>query len=142
MLKIVAAIAFFVVILLPVSNWLEKKRRKRVEEIFAGRQTLDERAFYEKYFQSSGVPAYVAMKIRGIMERALGEDLSRLSAEDDFRGNLKFFLDEDDWAGIDIVEEIEKEFGIRFNQSECERMLKVKDIVSLTWAKIRQKRDE
>jgi acyl carrier protein len=87
------------------------------------------------------VPAYVVTGIRRILERALAEDLSRLSDEDDFTGNLKFFFEEDDWAAIEVLEEIEKEFAVSFSREDGLRMRKVKDIVNLTWERIRQQHE-
>ncbi|HEX7999142.1 MAG TPA: acyl carrier protein [Pyrinomonadaceae bacterium] len=140
-LKVVAAIAIVVAAFKAFADWVERKHREKIESVFGGRQALDERAFYEKYFQASGVPAYVVTGIRRILERALAEDLSRLSDEDDFTGNLKFFFEEDDWAAIEVLEEIEKEFAVSFSREDGLRMRKVKDIVNLTWERIRQQHE-
>ena len=48
----------------PFSIWESRKRNKEVNEVFAGRQELDDRDFYEKYFQAQGIPYFIVQKIR------------------------------------------------------------------------------
>ena len=116
----------------------ERKRRRNIQSVFAGRESLDEQTFYERYFKSGGVPADVVFRIRRILERVLDADMSRLRPEDDFTGNLKFFFEHDEFSSIYIVEDIEKEFGIFISDEEASRMRTISDIVSGTWTKLRQ----
>ena len=86
-------IGIIVAISIPIAIIGEKRKRREISRVFRGRQELDERSFYEKYFEEKGIPFFVVQKVRGILEDVLDADLSRLSAEDDFSKNLNFFLD-------------------------------------------------
>lgn len=98
-------IAGLFIISIPLGILGDRLRNKEVEKAFGGRQELDERDFYERYFESKGVPFYVVQKIREILEDVLEADLSRLSAEDDFSKNLNFFWQEDSMADVEIFRE-------------------------------------
>lgn len=134
-----ALIALLVGATIPIYLWGERKLKRELQAAFAGRESLDERAFYERYFQSRGVPAEVVFRIRRILESDLNTSMSRLLPEDDFTGNLKFFFDHDELVSIRIVEDIEKEFGISISDDEAGRMHTVNDIVFGTWEKVRQR---
>lgn len=136
-----ALIAGLVIISVPLGILGDNLRNKELEEIFGNRQRLDERDFYERYFESQGIPFYVVKKIREILEEILDADLSRLSAEDDFSKNLNFFWQDDSLADVEIFEKIEEEFDIKFHQSDFENLktLTVSDIVNIVWQKIRER---
>lgn len=121
----------------------ERQRRKKIEKVFENRQELDERDFYERYFESKDVPFYVIRKIREILEQVLEADLSRLSAEDDFSKNLNFFWQDDSMADVEIFEKIEEEFEIKFYQSDFENLqtTSINDIVNIVWQKVKDKND-
>jgi acyl carrier protein len=133
-----ASIALLFGVSIPFFLWGKRKRKREMQAAFAGREALNEQTFYERYFQSRGVPADVVFRIRRILERDLDADISRLRPEDDFAGNLKFFFDYDDLVSIYIVEDIEKEFGVSISDDEASRMRTVDDIVIGSWEKIRQ----
>lgn len=134
-------VIFFVVITIPLVIIGEKRKQRKLEEIFAGRQTLDEQSFYEKYFANQGVPFFIVKKIREILEEILGADLSSLSANDDFSKNLNFFWREDPWVEVEIFERIVEEFEINLHQSDLDELetTSIKNIVNLVWRKIREK---
>ncbi len=121
----------------------ERQRRKKIEKVFENRQELDERDFYERYFESKDVPFYIIKKIREILEEVLEADLSRLSAEDDFSKNLNFFWQEDSMADVEIFEKIEEEFEIKFHQSDFDNLqtTSVNDIVNIVWQKVKDKNE-
>ena len=79
------------VICIPFAIWRFRVKKKRVENVFVGRPPLDTRTFYERYFESRGVPFFVVAYVRNLLEEELGVDLSRLSVDDDFARNLSFF---------------------------------------------------
>ncbi len=134
-----ALIALLVGASLPFVIRDERRRKRNIQSAFAGREPLDEQTFYDRHFRSRSVPADVVFRIRRILERVLDADMSCLRPEDDFTGNLKFFFDHDEFSSIYIVEEIEKEFGISISDEEASRMRTVSDIVTGTWAKLRQR---
>jgi hypothetical protein len=66
--QIALIICLVIVIGIPIWLWESKAKRKKIEETFGNRQTLDERTFYERYFESRGVPFFVVSKVRQILE--------------------------------------------------------------------------
>lgn len=130
-------IAALAAIAIPLGIWQTRAKIKKIEKAFANHQTLDERAFYERYFEARGVPFFVVIKVREILEDELDADLSRLSAEDDFSRNLSFFWDYDSMADVEIVTRLEEEFRIKITDTEAERTHTVEEIVDLVWNKLR-----
>lgn len=138
-IQIAVIIALFMVIGIPIWIWEARAKRKKIEEAFADRQPLDERAFYERYFESRGVPFFVVSKVRKILEDELEADLSRLSAKDDFKKNLSFFWQYDSMADVEVVVRLEEEFGIKITDAEAERTNTVEDLVNLIFIKLLQR---
>jgi acyl carrier protein len=136
-------VGFLIVISIPFAIISRKMKNKNLEKVFDGRQELNERDFYERYFESQGVPFFIIMKIREILEDVLDADLSRLSAEDDFSKNLNFFWQEDPLADVEMFEKIEEEFQIKFHQSDFDNLetTSVNDIVNIVWRKVREKNE-
>ncbi len=137
----VVIIVFFVIITIPFVIVSEKRKQRKLEEVFAGRQELNEQIFYERYFANQGVPFFVVRKIREILEEVLGADLSRLSADDDFSKNLRFFFESDTTADFEITERIEEEFEITINELDIANAenWSINNIVNLVWRKVREK---
>jgi acyl carrier protein len=134
--QVILVIAIITVIAIPLGIWQARAKRKKIEKAFANRQTLDERAFYERYFESRGVPFFVVSRVRKILEDELDADLSRLSSEDDFSQNLSFFWDYDSMADVEIVARLEEEFRIKITDIEAAQSRTVEDIVNLVWNKL------
>jgi acyl carrier protein len=137
--QIALIVAILILIAIPMWLWESRAKRKKLEETFADRQPLDERTFYERYFQARGVPFFVVSKVREILEEELDADLSRLSAEDDFKKNLSFFWRYDSMADVEIVVRLEKEFDIKITDAEAEKTNRVEDLVNLVWFKLQQR---
>jgi acyl carrier protein len=115
---------------------LESRRRKaRIEAVFAGRERLTPEQFYERYFQEKGVPFSIVSGVRKILEEQLGADLACMSAEDDFSRNLQFFWAFDDMADVAIVEALESHFDVSITDAEAAGTHTVKDIISLIHSK-------
>jgi acyl carrier protein len=124
----------------PFSIWESRKRNKEVNAVFAGRQELDDRDFYEKYFQAQGIPYFIVQKIRTIFAEELNADMSRLSAEDDFSKNLSFFWEFDSLADVEIVMRLEEEFQIKLTSEDLQDQFRTVDgMVNLVWRKVREK---
>jgi acyl carrier protein len=138
-----AIVGFVIVISIPFAITSRKLRNKNLEKVFSERQELNERDFYESYFESQGVPFFVVKKIREILEDVLDADLSRLSAEDDFSKNLIFFWQDDSLADVEMFERFEEEFQIKFHQSDFDNLetTSVKNIVNIVWRKVREKNE-
>ncbi len=137
LIQVILTIAIIAVIAIPLGLWQARAKRKKIEKAFANRRPLDERAFYERYFESRGVPFFVASRVRKILEDELDADLSRLSVEDDFSRNLNFFWDYDSMVDVEIVTRLEEEFRIKITDAEAGQTRTVEDIVNLVWNKLR-----
>lgn len=128
-----AVLAFAICILF----WLERYRRSRkIEAVFADREQLSPKQFYERFFAANGVPFNVVQGVREILEEQLGADMSRLIDKDDFSKNLSFFWDFDSMANVEIVCALEERFSIKIENAEAERTHTVRDIVNLVCDKI------
>jgi acyl carrier protein len=134
-----AFIAGIIILSIPLGIIGDRELKRKIEEVFGGRQSLDERDFYEKYFAAKGVPFFIVKKIREILEEVLDADLSRLSAEDDFSKNLSFFWEEDSLADVEILEKIEEEFDIKISDEEAACLCTIDEIVDTVWRKVRGK---
>ncbi len=121
-IQVILGIAIITVIVITLGLWQTRAKIKKIEKTFANRQPLDERAFYERYFESRGVPFFVVSKVRTILEDELDADLSRLSIEDDFSQNLSFFWEYDSMADVEIVTRLEEEFRIKITNTEAEAL--------------------
>jgi acyl carrier protein len=138
---VIVLITFVVIISIPLTIIANKKRKREIESVFEKRQELTERDFYETHFQNKGTLCFVVRKIRQILEEVFDADLLRLSSKDDFSKNLNFFWQEDSLADVEIIEQIEEEFNIKFYQADFEHLnsLTVEQIVDCTWNKVREK---
>lgn len=114
-----------------------RAKEKKVQEAFAGRESLTPAAFYDRYFLGQGVAPEVVSGIRKILEEQLAADMSRLRAEDDFSKNLSFFWDFDSMADVEIVLAIEEHFQIKITDPEAERTHTVSELVQLVSSKVR-----
>jgi acyl carrier protein len=72
------------------------------------------------------------------MGKVLDADLSFLKDSDDFSRNLSFFWDFDSMTNVELVQEIEKRFGIHISDQEAEATRTVRQLVDLVQAKRRQ----
>ena len=118
-------------------GWRESRsKEKKVQEAFAGRESLTPEAFYDRYFLGMGVAPEIVSGIRKILEEELGADMSRLRAEDDFSKNLSFFWDFDSMADVELVLAIEEYFQIKITDPEAEKTNTVSELVQLVSSKV------
>jgi acyl carrier protein len=139
LITIALLIGFFLLIGIPIWIYESKDKKKRYEAAFGGRKPLDEKTFYEEYFQSRGISAEVVIRVKHILEEVLQEDLSCLRAEDDFNRNLSFFFQYDSMADVEIVQRLEEEFDIEIGDKEAGDAHTIEDIINLVWTKLRQR---
>ena len=131
--------ALVVVIGIPISLWESRAKKKKLQQVFADREPLNQYGFYERHFKERGIPLEVVCKIRTVLEEELRADLSCLSANDDFKKNLSFFWEYDSMADVEIVIRIEKEFNIKISDHEVWETFTVEDLVNLVWGKLQQR---
>lgn len=110
--------------------------KHQLERVFAGREPLSPDSFYLKYFQNQGYPKETVIRIKQVFDSHVGFDLTRLSAEDDFSKELKFIWTYDSLADVETIVGLEKEFGIKIEDAEAERMKTIKDVVEIIHAKL------
>ena len=143
-MQVATGIILIMVVVLILSLLFQKnekvEKEKQIKKAFSGRESLSPQQFYERYFESQGVPLEVVVKIRELLEKHLEADLSRLSAEDDFSKNIQFFWDFDSLADVEIVMALEEEFDIKLTDADARKMCTVRDIVNEIRNKVRAKR--
>ncbi len=135
-LGIAAVIVFGIIIYLSIKGD-EVKLKNKIQSTFEGRDSLTPVEFYEKYYKEKGVPLDVVLGVRKILEGQLGADLSQLLSEDDFTENLQFFFEFDSMADVEIIIALEKDFGIKIEDSEAEKTCTINDIIMLVTNKIK-----
>lgn len=59
------------------------KHKKKLNNVFEGRESLTNNEFYNLYFKSTDTPEYIMNGVKNILEEQLDENLAKLSAEDD-----------------------------------------------------------
>jgi acyl carrier protein len=138
---ILALTAGIVAISIPYATFERKRRNEKIEKVFGERESLDEKDFYERYFEEKGVPFYVVKKVRKILEEELDTDFSRLSAEDDFSQNLSFLWEYDSLVDVEITMRFEEEFDIKISDEEAPNYRTVDEIINLVWQKVRGKNE-
>ncbi|MET0855438.1 MAG: phosphopantetheine-binding protein [Telluria sp.] len=114
-------------------------RDRKIEAAFKGRESLNPQQFYERYFETKGVPFHIVAAVRTILEDQLSVDMSQLRDNDDFTRELRFFWAFDSMASVQIVLALEQTFDIKIDDAESERSRTVSDIVFLVHSKIVEK---
>jgi acyl carrier protein len=115
----------------------QNKRVRQIEQCFAGRAKLSPAEFYAEYFVRTNTSFEIVSGVLGVLGDSLLLDTARLQPRDDFTGNLRFLWDAaDEWADVEIVEALEKKFGIKISDSEAATCRTVSDIISLVSSKL------
>jgi acyl carrier protein len=133
---LLAGIAVLVVAAIWSGRNEPRKKTQKIEEAFAGRESLTPEEFYERYFLDLGVAPEIVIGIRGILEDQFGADMSCLRSEDDFSQNLSFFWDFDSMADVEIVMALEAHFQIKITDAEAEKAHTVSELVQLVSGKV------
>jgi len=114
-----------------------KRKQKKIENAFKGRELLSPKAFYEKFYLDKEIAIETVKGVRKVLEEQLDCDLSQLSSEDDFSENLSFFWDFDSMASVEIVMALEEEFSIKIEDFEAEKAHTINDIIMLVSSKVK-----
>lgn len=109
----------------------------KADEAFKGRQILSKEDFYRTYYDSSNIPKSLIIEILEILEHILPIEIGKLNPNDSFVGNLNFLWKYiDDYADIEIVEEIENKFKIIISDEEAKNSKSIHDIILLVAEKV------
>ena len=120
------AVAIFVPAFLCFSRVGAKHQEQIFEEHFHGRPVLSEEEFGRHYFPPDR--AEVAAKLRTILARHVGLDISRMNPTDRFIEDLRMD-DFDSMSTVEYIIEIEKEFGIEIPNSAAQKMTTFQGLV-------------
>jgi acyl carrier protein len=112
------------------------RKQKKLDQLFASREPLDDQQFWQLYFQSHGVAPETVAKIRRNFSEILEVDFCRIRDTDDFTKELAFFWDFDSLADVQLVHSLEDEFGITVSDAEAKEMKTLRGIVLIVHAKI------
>lgn len=112
--------------------------QRRLDAVFAGRTPLTPGEFFTRYFEKRGYDRDLVLRIRKIFAENISLDLSRLSATDDFSRELQFLWKYDSLADVEIVLDLETEFGITISDVEATRMTTLLAVVEVVDGKLRR----
>jgi|ERR1035437_2574813 acyl carrier protein len=113
-----------------------KNKQERLDRVFAGREPLDDTQLWERYFRQYDVAPATVARIRQTFSEILGVGFSRIRDTDDFSKELAFFWDFDSLADVELIEALEKQFGIAITDAEAEAMKTLRDIVLTVHGKL------
>jgi acyl carrier protein len=125
-----------------VGTWLgfsDKAGRKRIDAVFFGREPLNDDAFYERYFKDTTVSKAVAVGVRRVFIDNILFDMNRLAPGDDFNEELNFVWHYDSLADVELICQIEKEFGIEISDADASKAFRLGDMIRIVDDKIRKK---
>jgi acyl carrier protein len=102
---------------------------QKLNDYFKGRTPLDDEDFYIQYFRKQGIPREIPVRVRQIFSDKFDADFSRIRNTDEFGEDMKFIWGFDSMIDVEIVMEIEKEFGIKIPDEEAEKLTSIQKIV-------------
>lgn len=111
--------------------------QRRLDAVFVGRTPLTPEGFFTRYFEERGFDRDMVLRIRKIFAENISLDLSRLSATDDFSRELQFIWKYDSLADVEIVLDLETEFGITISDAEATSMTTLLAVVEMVDEKLR-----
>ncbi|HSV32908.1 MAG TPA: hypothetical protein VLH87_02200 [Pyrinomonadaceae bacterium] len=137
-LSVIAAGLFCLPVYLSIRE--SRIRKKKLRDLYASRESLDDDEFYKRFYESRRVPKEIVVKVRKILsDEFYPLDMLRILPQDDFTGNLAFIWGR--WSGLDGLEAVdavyrlEKEFRITIHNGEAAAAKTLEDIVMLVWWK-------
>ena len=122
-----------------VSRVFTVRLKRKMDLAFTGREPLTPIEFHQRYFSAQGIPAEISTAVRDLLQLDVGMDMSCLSAEDDFTGNLAFLFRTYDMLDVDIVEGLERQFHIKIENGAAARIRTVRDLVMLVHSTLKAK---
>jgi acyl carrier protein len=113
------------------------RQAKKMDAAFADRIPLTTEQFYRQFFKDSDASFATVSGVLETLKELFSEvDLSRLSADDDFSGNIAFLWDYDSLADVELICALEQRFGIKITDDEAKAVRTVSDLMLLVAAKV------
>jgi acyl carrier protein len=116
----------------------DAKAKRKLNQLFSGREPKTEDQFYERFFSNSGVPQSVVAKVREIFQEQIPFDLALLEADDDLSDDFNVIWNLDSMADVEIVIAIEQRFDIKITDEEATAMKTFRAVVDAVWRKIEE----
>jgi acyl carrier protein len=113
--------------------------KRKLNQLFSGREAKTEDQFYERFFLNSEVPHSVVAKVREIFQEQIPFDLSMLEADDDLSEDFNVIWNLDSMADVEIVIALEKDFDIKITDDEATAMKTFRAVVDAVWQKLEEK---
>src|SRR5438132_5099337 len=103
-------------------NWVTHDDR-RLDKLFEGRATLSDEDFYAHHFAHTEILKEVALGIRRAFIEHVPLDMGRLAPEDNFGRELQFVWSHDSLADVELICQVEKDFGVSITEAEARETL-------------------
>ncbi len=118
-----------------------RRRKKKLRDLYASRDSLDDDEFYKRFYESRNIPKEIVLKVRRVLAEEFHPlDMTRIVPQDNFTGNLSSLWGR--WSGLDglegvrAVQRFEEEFRITIDDGEAAAAKTLDDIVMLVWWKV------
>ncbi len=112
------------------------QRGRAIERLFQGRERKTKAAFYQAYYADTGISEDTVIRVLSDLEFNMLCDLSRVLPSDNFLGNLRFFMEEDEFLGETITKSLEDAFSIEISDDDARNTHTVDDLIQLVWTKL------
>jgi acyl carrier protein len=130
------AVGIFVAAFVCFSSINATKNKERIEAHFSSRPVLSDGEFGSNYFPAGQVE--IATRLRKILAKHVGIDLSRMNPTDRFIEDL-LMDDFDSMATVEFVIAIEKEFEIKIPDSVAEKLTTFQNLVDYVAEAVKSK---
>ncbi len=105
----------------------ERARRKHLDRLFEGRESLSVEEFGRRHF--AGAEAEIAARVRKAVQDQMGEDGSRLLPDDHLTDDLEVGYPTDSMDWLALVMALESEFEIEIAGEDAARFRDIGDLV-------------
>jgi len=116
-------------------NWVTREDQ-RLDKLFEGRVPLSDEDFYARYFAHTGIRKEIVLSIRRAFIQHVPLDMRRLAPEDDFGKELQFVWSHDSLADVELLCQIEKDFGVSITEGEAREALTMGALIHLVDRKV------
>lgn len=112
--------------------------QRKIENVFAGRSPLPDDDFYQRYFAATDISKEVVLGVRRAFIENLMFDMYRLAPEDRFDRELQFVWAYDSLADVELICQVEKQFGVSLSEAEGQETVTMGALIRLIDRKVKQ----